>query len=79
MTGHLSRSVNDFFDTVPISRPQIESVTLLSLDKMFNSQDVGTGDVGNMDVITDTGTIGSPVVVTKDKDLFAFAEGDLAK
>jgi hypothetical protein len=50
---------------------------ILSRFERVESEDVGVGEVGYVDVVADAGAVGGGVVVAEDEDLFAASEGDI--
>lgn len=77
VSRYFAATGDHFLNGVATARTDVESITGSALFEIAQRHDVGFGKVGDMDVITNAGAIGSWIIVAKNRDRGALAEGDL--
>ena len=58
--------INDFFDGIAIAISEIEGIADVCGFEVFESLDVGVGEVVDVDVVSDTGSVRGGVVGSED-------------
>ena len=80
VAGHAARRLDDFADAEAAAVAEVEDEAAFVLRRncqRVQGQQMGIGQVGDVDVIADAGAVGSGVVVAIDADGLAAAEGDI--
>ena len=72
VAGDAAGRVNHLADAETLAVAQIED-QLIVLFEGFKGQQMGVGKVGDMNIVTDAGAVGSGIVLAKNADGFATA------
>ena len=77
VAGDAPGHVDDLLHREAHAVAQVEDIVLATLEQIVQGQDVGLGQVGNMDVVPDAGAVGGGVVVPEDAHVVPLAVGYL--
>ena len=77
MAGDLPGHVDDLLDGEAHSVAQVEHVVVPALQQIIQSQDMGLGQIGDVDIVPDAGAVLGGVVVAENGDLLPLAVGHL--